>query len=147
MGSDRSVADVAITRENFLESDIGGRRMTPQEAIAAELRGLEELLLVPDVRKSTQLTELLADEFVEFGSSGRVYTKDDLVAALQAESPVTQTTSEFKVTTLAPDVALLTYRIRRHSQPPVDTLRSSVWLRSKGQWQMVFHQATVTATS
>jgi len=120
--------------------------MTPQEAIAAELQGLEELLLVPDVRKSTQLAELLADEFVEFGSSGRVYTKDDLVAALQAESPVTQTTSEFKVATLAPDVALLTYRIRRHSQPPVDTLRSSVWLRSKGQWQMVFHQATVTST-
>jgi len=43
--------------------------MGPHEALAAELKGLEELLLVPDVRKSTRLTELLADEFVEFGSS------------------------------------------------------------------------------
>jgi hypothetical protein len=40
--------------------------MTPQEALAAELKGLEELLLV---RKSTRLTELLADEFVKFGIS------------------------------------------------------------------------------
>jgi hypothetical protein len=46
---------------------------------------LEELLLAPDVRKSKRLVELLADDFAEFGSSGRVYTKDDLVAVLQAE--------------------------------------------------------------
>lgn len=119
--------------------------MTPQEALAAELQELEELLLAPDVRKSKRLVELLADEFVEFGSSGRVYTRDDLVAVLQAESPVVQTTSDFRVTVLAPDVALLTYKIRRHSQPPADTLRSSVWRRSGGRWQMVFHQATVTS--
>lgn len=78
--------------------------MTPGEALAAELKELEELLLVSAVRKSARLVELLADEFVEFGSSGRVYTKDDLVAALHAESPVVQTTSDFRVAMLAPDV-------------------------------------------
>ena len=108
------------------------------------MRGLEESLLVPTIRKSTQLLDLLADEFIEFGSSGRVYTKDDLVAVLQAESPVVQTTSDLQVTTLAPDVALLTYKIRRHSEPVVDTLRSSLWRRSNGKWQMVFHQGTLT---
>jgi glyoxylase I family protein len=118
--------------------------MTPQEALAAELKELEELLLVPDVRKSTRLVELLADEFIEFGSSGRVYTRDDLVTALKDEAPVAQTTSDFRVTHLAPDVALLTYRIRRHSQPAVDTLRCSVWRRTNGKWQMLFHQGTVT---
>lgn len=120
--------------------------MTPQEALAAELRALEEELLVPDVRKSSRLAELLADEFIEFGSSGGVYTRDDLVAALQAETPVTQTTSDFRVTHLAPDVALLTYRIHRHSQPAVDTLRCSVWRRTGGKWRMVFHQGTATPT-
>ena len=119
--------------------------MTPHEAIAAELQALEEELLLPDVRKSTRLTELLADEFIEFGSSGRVYTKADLVAVLQAETPVTQTTSDFRVTAPAPDVALLTYRIRSDSQPPVHTLRSSLWVRARGRWKMVFHQGTVTA--
>jgi hypothetical protein len=120
--------------------------MTPQDALATELKGLEEELLVPAVRKSTRLTELLADEFIEFGSSGRIYTKSDLVAVLQAESPIAQTTSDFKVTSLAPDVALVTYKIRRHSQPAVHTLRSSVWRRANGKWQMVFHQGTIAPT-
>jgi len=120
--------------------------MTPQDSLAAELKGLEELLLVPDVRKSSRLAELLADEFVEFGSSGRVYTKDDLVTVLQAESPVTQTTSELKATSLAPNVALLTYKSCRHSQPVVHTLRSSIWRRANGTWRMVFHQATIAPT-
>jgi hypothetical protein len=120
--------------------------MTPQDALATELKGLEEELLVPTVRRSTRLTELLADEFIEFGSSGRIYTKSDLVAVLQAESPIAQTTSDFKVTSLAPDVALLTYKICRHSKPAVHTLRSSVWRRANGKWQMVFHQGTIAPT-
>ena len=88
--------------------------------------------------------ELLADEFIEFGSSGRVYTRDDLVAVLQTESPVVQTTSGLRMVTLAPDVALLTYKIRRHSDPCRGYLQSSLWRRSNGKWQMAFHQATVS---
>ena len=72
--------------------------MTPQNALATELKGPEEELLVP--------------------------------------------TSDFKFNCLAPDVALLTYRIRRHSEPAVQTLRSSIWRRTNGQRRMVFHQAT-----
>jgi hypothetical protein len=86
--------------------------MTPPDDLAAELKGLEEELLVPAVRKSTRLTELLADDFIEFGSSGRIYTKSNLVAVPLAEAPVARTTSNFKVTSLAPDFALLTYKIR-----------------------------------
>jgi hypothetical protein len=118
-----------------------------EEALSQHLRELEESLLLPDVRKSERLVELLADSFVEFGRSGRVYTKADLVAALAAEVPFVQTTSDFKVTMLAPQAALVTYRIHRHSDPPVYTLRSSVWQMIRGQWQMIFHQATLTSTS
>ena len=102
-------------------------------------------MLLPDVRKSKRLVELLADNFVEFGSSGRIYTKADLVVTLQAESPVKQSTDDFRVELLAPNVALLTYRIHRHSAPPVHTLRSSIWQLHDRQWQMVFHQATITS--
>ena len=112
--------------------------------LSAHLRELEESLLLPDVRKSKRLVELIADDFVEFGSSGRTYTKVDLVEALQAESPVTQSTSDFRVSLLAPSVALLTYRIHRHSVPPFYSLRSSIWRLQDGQWQMAFHQATLT---
>jgi GNAT superfamily N-acetyltransferase len=143
----RPVEGVARTPENSSNPDGGSGPMTPPDALVAELKGLEEELLVPAVRKSTRLAELLDDEFIEFGSSGHIYTKSDLVAVLQAESPVAQTTSNFEVTFLAPDVALLTYRIRRHSEPSVQTLRSSVWRRTNGPWRMVFHQATITPTA
>lgn len=46
------------------------------------LRTLEESLLQPDIRPSAELLALLADEFIELGSLGRVYTKADLVAVL-----------------------------------------------------------------
>ena len=115
------------------------------DTLLQQLRGLEESLLLPDVRKSKRLAELLADNFVEFGSSGRTYTKADVVTTLQAETPVTQTTADFHVELLAPTVALLTYRIHRHSAPPAHTLRSSIWRLHGSQWQMVFHQATLTS--
>lgn len=86
--------------------------MPASEALSQRLRALEESLLQPDVRKSQQLVALLADEFIEFGTSGRVYIKADLVAVLRDEAPSTQTTSDFKVALLSPQVALLTYRIR-----------------------------------
>lgn len=116
-------------------------------ALRLHLRELEESLLEPDVRKSERLVELIADDFVEFGSSGRTYTKADLVAALKAESPTLQSTADFRVELLAPTAALVTYRIRRHSQPPLDTLRSSTWRLRDGRWQMVFHQGTVLPAS
>lgn len=114
------------------------------EGLARHLRELEESLLTPEIRKSPTLVDLLADAFIEFGSSGRTYTKAELVAALQAESPSKQTTSDFKVTELSPEVALVTYRIHCHREPPVCTLRSSVWTRSGEQWRMIFHQGTPT---
>ena len=113
-------------------------------ALADQLRGLETSLLQPDVRKSKELVALLAEEFIEFGGSGRVYTKEDLVAVLQAESPSTQETGNVKVELLAPTVALLTYFIRLEATPPAYTLRSSVWRKQGAEWQMVFHQATRT---
>ena len=115
------------------------------KALSRHLQELEESLLLPDVRKSKRLVELLADNFMEFGSSGRIYTKPALATTLQAESPVTQTTGDLRVEVLAPTVALVTYRIHRHSVPPVHTLRSSIWRLHGSQWQMIFHQATLTS--
>ena len=116
----------------------------PVDALTTHLRELEESLLQPDVRKSHTLVELLADEFVEFGSSGRIYSKADLVETLQAEKPTKQTPSHFRAVQLSSDAALLTYRIHLHREPPVFTLRSSIWRISGGKWRMIFHQATVT---
>ena len=53
---------------------------------ALALRELEERLLQPDVRRSPRaVADLLADEFVEFGSAGRIFDKPQIIAALRDE--------------------------------------------------------------
>ena len=120
--------------------------MHHESPIERELQELELCLLQPSVRKSQRLAQLLAEGFVEFGSSGQTFTKEQAVAALQAEATTKCTATQFKVQLLAPHVALITYRAHRHSDPPAHTLRSSIWEHIHGQWQMVFHQGTPTST-
>ena len=48
---------------------------------------------------------------------------------------------------LGPGVVLVTYRIARRASPeesPQHLLRSSIWKLIDGQWQMVFHQGTMS---
>jgi len=112
--------------------------MTAAPTIEAQLRHLEELLLQPEVRSSPErVAALLADDFVEFGSSGRVFNKEQIIAALRGESPVKRSVSRFECVMLSDSVALVRYRLTR-------SLRSSIWRLSDGQWRMVFHQGTLT---
>ena len=101
-----------------------------------EIRELEEQLVTPEVRASADaLDRLVSDRFVEFGSSGRVYTKRDVIAQMLAEPNVTISVADFQVLALSPDVALATYRTGR-------SLRSSIWRREGDCWRIVFHQGT-----
>ena len=106
---------------------------------------LEKRLFQPEVRHSrTDLTELLSDEFVEFGSSRRVYDREQIIAHLAEESSIRISISDFKCVQLASDVALVTYRatVSEEDRPAKDSLRSSIWKRENGNWRMVFHQGT-----
>ena len=60
---------------------------------------------------------MLCDDFVEFGSSGRVFDKRSIVVALSSEPPLLHTISEFKLVALAADVASLTYRLSLRTAP------------------------------
>ncbi len=94
----------------------------------------------PDVRRSqANIAALLADGFVEFGSSGRVYTKSETMAALVAESPADIRADGFVAKELALGVVLVTYRTIAAG---AEALRSSIWVDDSGRWQMVFHQGT-----
>jgi hypothetical protein len=123
--------------------------MTAANDLTGALRALEESLLQPPVRSSTdQVTSLIADEFIEIGSSGRVYDKAQIVAAL-AEEPKQGPTagpiaSDFAIVLLAEGVALVTYQTdrRRPDGAATRSRRSSIWKQINGRWQMVFHQGT-----
>jgi hypothetical protein len=105
---------------------------------------LESALHKREVRSSAQaLSEFLADEFVEFGSSGRVYDKPAIIEALSKETGDPQiTVQEFRVHDLAPDVVLVTYKSMQSGSRVPSALRSSIWKQIGGRWQMVFHQGT-----
>lgn len=113
------------------------------------IRQLEEKLLQPHIRQSaTAVADLLADSFIEYGQSGRIYDKKQTVAGLQIENPTRITMSNFKTTTLAPGVILANY-LSTHTRPDgavSHALRSSIWQQMDGRWQMLFHQGTLTKT-
>lgn len=123
------------------------------EALLAVLRSLEERLLTPQMRSSPgEVANLLADDFVEFGRSGRIHDKQQTVEALAGEThgsePAERTASHFHINELADGVALLTYRSTLRMAGNVShSLRSSIWIWCDGRWQMVFHQGTPTDRS
>ncbi|MFO2462829.1 DUF4440 domain-containing protein [Pseudomonas sp. 15FMM2] len=117
------------------------------EALAAHLQDLERELHQCATRNDAQrLATLLADDFVEFGASGRIWdSKAQVIAGLSDEVFAARSMSDFALKLLADGVALVTYRCHRAAsdvQAGSESLRSSVWRNSQAGWQMVFHQGT-----
>src|SRR5260370_463090 len=119
--------------------------MQAERTDAEHIRQLEEKLLQSNFRTSFgAVADLLADHFVEFGSSGRVFNKPQIIASLQQEDgPCQRSLQDFETNLLAPGVILATYRASRQAdngEPAIQSLRSSIWKLIDGRWQMVFHQ-------
>jgi hypothetical protein len=118
--------------------------------IALLLRSLERMLLDPAVRQDpAQVSTLLADDFVEFGASGSVWTRDQIIAMLDAEGTWSPPAIEdFHCRLIGSSgAALVTYRAVRQDAATggrTASLRSSLWTRESGAWKMFFHQGTLT---
>jgi glyoxylase I family protein len=113
--------------------------------IEEELHALELALLQPATRRNVDaLAQLLTEDFVEVGSVGVAFTREEIIAALAQESPTQWSIENLKARLLGEGVALVTYRASRlrHGQR-VDSLRSSIWKRDAGRWRMAFHQGTL----
>ena len=114
-----------------------------------DFQHLEEQLFAQEVRaNATALLALLADDFVEFGASGEVWTRAEVIAGLQNEAHVPRFLTDFVARRLASNVVLVTYRCYVQLPMPADTrvsLRSSTWRLNNGRWQMLFHQGTRAA--
>jgi hypothetical protein len=117
-----------------------------QEDIAAVLLQNELALLDPAVRRDrARLRKLLADDFEEFGQSGRKWTLDAIIELLATESFQPPALEDFRCRELASGVALVTYstlRMNPETGNRTVTRRSSVWTRISGDWRMRFHQGT-----
>lgn len=88
--------------------------MSMHNSLFERILSLEESLLQPAVRSSpAALAELLADDFIEFGSSGKIYSQQQLVDLLPHETEVAYSLYDFQVRELSPAVVLATYRTTR----------------------------------
>jgi len=116
-------------------------------SLEEQIRQLEERLVNPAVRKSEmELNELFADEFVEVGSSGKIYDERQTIQTLLEESGFRVMMTNFKILVLSADCVLLSYRaaisFNTDETKTVFSLRSSIWKRNGDQWQIIFHQGT-----
>jgi len=115
-----------------------------------ELRRLETELHTIEARCNRQRMEtLLHPDFVEFGRSGRRYTRADILNEFGPTSVLPAVRSEnFDLAVLAEGIALLTY-VSAHEdadgKQSRHTLRSSVWVCTETGWQIRFHQGTPIA--
>lgn len=101
---------------------------------------LETSLHKKEIRNSpAAVAALLADDFIEFGSSGKVYDKSAIIELLRTETVAPDqkiAVENFVVRALSPNVALVTYLASKRA------LRSSIWRLSDSRWEMIFHQGT-----
>ncbi|MBV6851571.1 DUF4440 domain-containing protein [Xanthomonas euvesicatoria] len=117
-----------------------------EDALLVRLRTLELRLLDPQQRADVQVLEALLDPaFVEFGTSGRRYTRSEVIAALRAPGVAAEYCAEdFECARLAPDLAQVRYRsVERRQGVERQALRSSLWRSNAAGWQLLFHQGTL----
>jgi hypothetical protein len=117
-----------------------------REEICAHLRAREEALLDPAVRRDrARVEELLAEDFLEFGSSGRAWLREEILELLANETYQPPAMEDFRCDWLAQGVALVTYktvRVQPESGLRAEVLRSSIWIEESGEWRVRFHQGT-----
>ena|SRR5690554_6012086 len=116
--------------------------MAPEMEIYRKIECFERWLVDPEIRKdSERIAALLSAEFMEFGSSGKVYRKRDVLDRVNRPGSATYQLSEFAFKMLGEGHILVTYRsINSYKEM---ALRSSIWVNENGSWQMLHHQSTV----
>jgi hypothetical protein len=84
------------------------------------------------------LMSLIAPDFFEFGSSGRVWDARNVHEVLEVPRGDPVSIEQFVVSHLGDSAVLATYR----TVGPRPASRSSIWVHREGRWLIRFHQGT-----
>ena len=89
------------------------------------------------------MEQLFAEDFFEFGRSGRVYRREDTLSVPRQPIETILPLPDFDARRLTDDIAQVTY----NSAVTYDGLlekgrRSSIWSRASNGWVIRFHQGT-----
>ena len=85
----------------------------------------------------------LALDFLEFGKSGKMHTRDAVLGAPRRTIDGGLPLRDFKIRLLDENTAQITYISETESRNHrLRALRSSIWSRTSRGWQLRFHQGT-----
>lgn len=90
------------------------------------------------------MEDLLAHDFIEFGSSGRVWTRGQIIRTQPVPIDARLPLPDFALQMVTDDVALVTYRSEMGLNYADAANRASLWRHTDEGWKLVFHQATPT---
>ena len=107
-----------------------------------ELLSLEHAMWQESTRFDLAFQEArFAADFLEFGRSGRTYTRSQIIRT--DSSPINATLTNLQICALDQATVLVTYDSEAVYDNEVEhARRSSIWTRGEAGWQMRFHQGT-----
>jgi glyoxylase I family protein len=117
--------------------------------LQAHLIHLEQELVAAQKRREFAAVEaLLADDFHEIGSSGRLFTKAETVRVTSEVQIIDCTFDHFQFLPIDDKCVIVMYMATaRRTQDGREhrnrAWRSSTWVKRGEAWQILFHQATV----
>jgi hypothetical protein len=105
------------------------------------IKYLELSLLNPEVRTVPEkLDQILSDDFIEIGQSGRLYNKRDIIDELEKAPPSTAIFFDFDIRALSDVLILATYKSTNATRT---VQRYSLWEKTSGDWRILYHEAEV----
>ena len=122
--------------------------LTLSEEDRRVLQRLEEDLWREETRFDiSYMDQVMAEDFFEFGRSGRVYNRDEILTAARQPLDAVLPLPDYDVRLLAEDVALATYNSAITYDGVLEKgRRSSIWSRTSNGWMIRFHQGTAYDT-
>ncbi len=104
---------------------------------------LEESLWRPETRfDRAYMDRILAPDFFEFGRSGRIYQRADMLNTTPEPFNTKLPLEDLQVRLIDANIAQVTYISRVTYAQVLVSNRSSIWSRTDTGWQIRFHQGT-----
>ncbi|PVG84562.1 DUF4440 domain-containing protein [Nocardioides gansuensis] len=137
VGAPARRAPMTVTRPEP-EPDLFSGLLDAEPSAEEQVVELERSLLTDEVRSDpAAVAALLHPQWQEIGRSGRLRTREEILAEI---APIPQVTLDVvSVSEVSPGVILLVWRGTTDTHA---ALRSSLWVRTGQRWQQLFHQGT-----
>jgi hypothetical protein len=118
--------------------------LEPTAEDVSELTRLEEAMWTAETRFDPIFQEAhFARDFIEFGRSGRTYTREQIIRTEKSELRATLPLPDLTVRLLSDGLAQVTYNSQAEYGGVVEhARRSSLWTKTLNTWILRFHQGT-----